>query len=52
MALADAMLSAGVCREKDEARAIATWMVKAFDFAPAGSLRPLVKAIVRLHKAT
>ncbi len=52
IALGDALVSAGVCNEIDEARAIAGWFVKHFDFAPAGTLKPLVKAIVKLHKAT
>lgn len=50
-ALSEAMLSDGVCGEPAEAKRIAKWMIKHFDFAEAGTLAPLKKSIVRLAKA-
>lgn len=50
-ALGDALMKDGVCTEKSEAHAVGKWMVKHFDFAPAGTLKPLTEAIVRISKA-
>jgi hypothetical protein len=50
-ALAQAMVKDGVCREMAEARAMSHWMVKHFDLAQKGALRPLVESVLRLAKA-
>jgi hypothetical protein len=50
-ALAQGMVKDGVCREIEEARAVSRWMVKHFDFAEAGTLKPLKESIRRLAKA-
>jgi len=51
IALAEALVKDGICTENDEAKAVAKWMIHHFDFAPAGTLRPLAAAIARLAKA-
>ncbi len=51
IALAEALVKDGVCAEPDEAKAVAKWFVHHFDFAPAGTLRPLTAAIARIAKA-
>lgn len=51
LALSRWMLSEGLCSEPAEAKKIADRLVKEFDFAPAGALRPLTAAIARIAKA-
>jgi hypothetical protein len=50
-ALAGALVKDGVCTEHAEAKRVAQWMVKHFDFAEAGTLKPLKESIRRLAKA-
>jgi hypothetical protein len=50
-ALAAAMVDEGICAEEYEAHKIARWYIKNFDFAEKGTLEPLRKSIIRLHKA-
>ena len=45
---ASALVKYGICKEADEAEAIATFYVKHFDFAEKGTLKPLVESILRL----
>jgi hypothetical protein len=49
-ALARWMVAEGLCAEP-YATTISQRLVKEFDFAEAGTLAPLRKSIVRLHKA-
>ena len=51
LALAGALVKDGVCTEPAEADAVARWVVKHFDLAEHGALRPLVKSILRLSEA-
>jgi len=50
-ALADWMVSEGLCSELAEAKTISKRLVKEFDFAEAGTLAPLRKSILRVHAA-
>lgn len=51
LALTDEVVKQGVCQERAEAEPIIRWVVKHFDLAEKGALRPLVESIIRLHKA-
>jgi hypothetical protein len=49
---AEAMVTDGVCGERDEADRIARWVYKHFDLAERGTLTAFKKSIARVAKAT
>jgi hypothetical protein len=49
--MADELIAAGLCSEREEAAAIARWIYKHFDLAERGTLAPLRKSIARLLKS-
>lgn len=48
---AGAMMADGVCTDRAEADAVAQWVYRHFDLAPAGTLRAFKAAIAKVARA-
>jgi hypothetical protein len=50
-ALATEMVNKGICADMTDAMKCTKWVLKHFDLAPHGTLRPLTAAIARMARA-